>query len=86
MRDAKVEGLRAEPAKAGVTVVRFSIHLGEVGRPNVLHFRKKGNAWRVVDSGVGDNLLVASLRKGFDSVRGKATPLQFVREMAKPGA
>ena len=84
MREAKVEKLRAEPAKDGVTTVRFDVLIGDSRLPNVLHFRKKGKAWRVVDGGVEGQLLVPSLRKGYDSLQGKVTPLHFVRELAKP--
>ena len=84
MKDSRVEDLKSDPPKDGVTVVRFNVILGEATLPNVLHFRKKGNAWRVIDGGVNNNLLVPAFRKGFSSVRGKLTPLDFVREVAKP--
>lgn len=84
MRDATVQNLQAEPQKEGLTVVNFDVIIGDATLPNVLHFRKKGNAWRVVDGGVNGQLLVPSLRTGFNSLRGTVTPLQFVREVAKP--
>jgi ABC-type transporter MlaC component len=84
MRAATVRDLKAQPPKDGVILVSFTMVLGETELPNVLHFRKSGNAWRVIDGGVNGRLMIPSFKQGYDSVRGKLTPLHFVREVTKP--
>ena len=83
MRAAKFENFTtAEGKSPDLATVNFDVRFKDEVIPNALQMKRVNGKWRVIDAGTNGKFMVPEVRDQYLPHAKRATPLQYVRQMA----